>query len=221
VRQRLSGRYTSDLVEAPGCPLDDRCASAGALLFDLDGTLADTMPLHLESWQRVLSTQGVILERDRYFAMAGVPTRRILAILSREQGVALDFDELVVRKESLFLEQAHLAAPIEPWFSLAREFRERKPMAIVSGGIRRSVLRTLDLIGATSFFRTIVTAEDTQLHKPDPDPFLLAASRLSVAPRDCLVFEDGDPGIEAARKAGMQIIDVRNERRILPSIPPA
>jgi beta-phosphoglucomutase-like phosphatase (HAD superfamily) len=203
------------------CPLDHRCASAGALLFDLDGTLADTMPLHLDSWTRVLSTRGVTLERDRYFSMAGVPTRKILAILSREQGVALDFDELVLLKERLFLEQAHLATPIEPFFSLARDFHRSKPMAVVSGGIRRSVTRTLDLIGASSFFPTVVTAEDTQLHKPDPDPFLLAASRLGVDPAACLVFEDGDPGIQAATKAGMQVIDVRLDWRILPSTPPA
>jgi beta-phosphoglucomutase-like phosphatase (HAD superfamily) len=201
--------------------LDDRCARAGALLFDLDGTLADTMPLHLDSWQRILSTRGVTLDRERYFSMAGVPTRRILAILSREQGVPLDFDELVVMKEQLFLDQAHLATPIEPYFSLARAFHGRKPMAIVSGGIRRSVKRTLELIGATSFFGTVVTAEDTEEHKPDPAPFLLAASRLGIDPASCLVFEDGDPGIEAGRKAGMQIIDVRLERRTLPSTPTA
>jgi beta-phosphoglucomutase-like phosphatase (HAD superfamily) len=208
-------------VKAPLRPLAEDCASAGALLFDLDGTLADTMPLHLDSWRRVLSTRGVTLDRDLYFSMAGVPTRRILARLAAEQGVALDFDELVLLKERYFLEQAHLAAPIEPYFSLARSFSGRKPMAIVSGGIRKSVARTLELIGASTFFPTVVTAEDTEEHKPDPAPFLLAASRLAVDPAACLVFEDGDPGIAAARTAGMRVIDVRIERRVPPSIPHA
>jgi beta-phosphoglucomutase-like phosphatase (HAD superfamily) len=190
----------------------ERCARAGALLFDLDGTLADTMSIHLDAWQRVLAERGVSLERERYYSMAGIPTRRILRILSDELGVALDFDELVVRKEALFLEQAHRTVPIEPWFSLARDHWPKKPMAIVSGGIRRSVKRTLDLIGAAAFFGTVVTAEDTEHGKPDPAPFLLAASLLGVAPRDCLVFEDGDPGIQAAVSAGMGVIDVRSSR---------
>jgi beta-phosphoglucomutase-like phosphatase (HAD superfamily) len=193
----------------PQPTLEQRCAGASALLFDLDGTLADTMPIHLDAWQRVLAERGVVLERERYFAMAGIPTRRILRILSDELSVPLDFDELVVLKESLFLEQAHRALPIEPWFSLARDHVGRKPMAIVSGGIRRSVTRTLERIGAASFFSTVITAEDTENGKPDPAPFLLAAARLGVKAGGCLVFEDGDPGIQAARAAGMDIIDVR------------
>jgi beta-phosphoglucomutase-like phosphatase (HAD superfamily) len=190
----------------------DSCARAGALLFDLDGTLADTMPIHLETWQRVLAERGVTLERERYLSMAGIPTRRILRTLSEELGVALDFEELVVRKEALFLEQAHRTAPIEPWFSIARDHVGKKPMAIVSGGIRRSVARTLELIGASTFFGTVVTAEDTEHGKPDPAPFLLAAALLGASPTQCLVFEDGDPGIQAAKSAGMQYIDVREIR---------
>jgi beta-phosphoglucomutase-like phosphatase (HAD superfamily) len=187
----------------------ERCARAGALLFDLDGTLADTMPMHLEAWQRVLGERGITLDRERYLSMAGVPTRTILRTLGDELGVLLDFDELVVRKEALFLAEAHRASPIEPWFSIARDHARRKPMAIVSGGIRRSVARTLDQIGAAAFFPTVITAEDTERGKPDPAPFLLAASRLGAHPAECLVFEDGEPGIRAARAAGMQVVDVR------------
>ena len=174
------------------------------------------MPMHYEAWQHVLGRRGVTLDRDRYFALAGVPTRKILATLTVEQGVALDFDELVVLKERLFLEQVHRAVPLDPAFSIARFFQGKKPMAIVSGGMRRAVARTLDLIGATAFFATVVTAEDTEIHKPDPEPFLLAAARLEADPASCLVFEDGDPGIQAARAAGMQVIDVRQERSVPP-----
>jgi beta-phosphoglucomutase-like phosphatase (HAD superfamily) len=189
--------------------LADRCARARALLFDLDGTLADTMSIHLEAWQQVLAERGVTLARERYYAMAGIPTRKILSMISEELQVALDYEQLVVRKEALFLAQAHRAAPIEPWFSIARKHAGHKPMAVVSGGIRRSVARTLDLIGATGFFGTVVTAEDTEHGKPDPAPFLLAASRLGVEAGACLVFEDGDPGIRAAQAAGMDFVDVR------------
>lgn len=189
--------------------LEERCSAAGALLFDLDGTLADTMSLHLDAWQRILGERGVILDRERYFSMAGIPTRRILRILAEEQGVPLDFDALVVLKESLFLEQVHRAVPLEPAFSIARAFQGRKPMAVVSGGVRRAVSRTLDLIGASAFFATVVTAEDTEHGKPDPAPYLLAAGRLQIEPAACLVFEDGEPGLQAARAANMQVIDVR------------
>jgi beta-phosphoglucomutase-like phosphatase (HAD superfamily) len=201
--------------------MEELCASAQALLFDLDGTLADTMPMHYEAWQHVLGSRGVTLDRERYFALAGVPTRRILATLAEEQGVALDFDELMVLKERLFLEQVHRAVPLDPAFSIARFFQGKKPMAIVSGGVRRAVTRTLDLIGATAFFATVVTSEDTEIHKPDPEPFLLAAARLEADPAACLVFEDGDPGIQAARAAGMQVIDVRQERSVPPWTSPA
>jgi HAD superfamily hydrolase (TIGR01509 family) len=196
-------------MESRYADLHERCSSAGALLFDLDGTLADTMPLHYEAWRSILDDLGVVLDRARYFAMAGVPTRRILGILSEEQGVALDFDALVVKKEALFLAQVHRATPLDPAISLARAFHGRKPMAIVTGGIRRAVARTLDLIGATGLFGTVVTAEDTEHGKPDPAPFLLAAARLKVDPAECVVFEDGDPGLVAARAARMHAIDVR------------
>jgi beta-phosphoglucomutase-like phosphatase (HAD superfamily) len=200
-------------MESRFADLEARCSQAGALLFDLDGTLADTMPLHYEAWRAILDERGVILDRERYFALAGVPTRRILATLSEEQGIPLDYDRLLVRKESLFLEQVHRAVPLDPAFSLARAFNGTKPMAIVSGGVRRAVTRTLSLIGATAYFPTVVTAEDTQQGKPHPAPFLLAAQKLGVDPRACLVFEDGDPGLEAARAAMMETIDVRATAR--------
>jgi HAD superfamily hydrolase (TIGR01509 family) len=189
--------------------LEEACARAEAILFDLDGTLADTMPLHFDAWQAILADRGVVLARQRYFSMSGVPTRRILEVLSAEQGVPLDFDELVALKEARFLSQLHRAQPLDPAFSIAVAFHGRKPMGIVTGGIRRAVARTLALIRAEALFATVVTAEDTAHGKPDPAPFLLAAERLAAPAARCLVFEDGDPGIQAATAAGMEVVDVR------------
>ena len=148
--------------------LEELCSSAQALLFDLDGTLADTMPMHYEAWQHVLGGLGVTLDRDRYFCDGRRAHAQDPRNLDEEQGIAIDFDELVVLKERLFLEQAHRAVPLDPAFSIARFFQGKKPMAIVSGGMRRAVARTLDLIGATAFFATVVTAEDTESTSPIP-----------------------------------------------------
>ena len=83
------------------------------------------------------------------------------------------------------------------------------PMAVASGGTRRLVHEQLRQVSIFDWFDTIVTCEDTDRHKPDPDVFLEAADRLKVLPKDCCVYEDGEPGIEAARRAGMTCIDVR------------
>lgn len=180
-----------------------------ALLFDCDGTLADTMPLHYEAWRATLEPRGVVFARERYLALAGMPTAEILRLLSTEQGIPLDFETLLPEKEERFLGLAERVRPIEPVLAVARAARGRTPMAVVSGGIREAVLRTLDLIGARDWFASVVTAEDTPRGKPDPAPFLLAALRTGAPPRRCLVFEDGALGIEAATRAGMDVVDVR------------
>jgi beta-phosphoglucomutase-like phosphatase (HAD superfamily) len=180
------------------------------LLFDCDGTLADTMPLHFEAWEETLRPSGLVFPRDRYFSMAGMPTRAILGELSREQGIAVDYERLLPLKEERFLARLGRVRPVSPVVDVARAARGSVPMAVVSGGVRRAVERTLQLIGVHEWFCAIVTAEDTTHGKPDPAPFLLAASRAGVDPRRCLVFEDGAPGFESARRAGMDAVDVRS-----------
>jgi HAD superfamily hydrolase (TIGR01509 family) len=130
-------------------------------------------------------------------------------MLAQEQGVALDFDSANRDKEEAFLRSIHLLKPIEPVVQIAREHRNTLPMAVASGGVSRLVHLQLDQIGARDWFQAIVTAEDTERHKPDPDVFLEAARRLQVSPAACRVYEDGEAGIEAARRAGMQCVDVR------------
>jgi beta-phosphoglucomutase-like phosphatase (HAD superfamily) len=179
------------------------------LLFDCDGTLADTMPLHFEAWRKTLEPRGVTFTRERYMALAGMPTGEILRLLAGEQGIPLDFDALLPEKEGHFLSQAHLARPIERVVALARSARGTRPMAVVSGGVRRAVERTLQTLGIHGWFCAIITAEDTRAGKPDPAPFLLAAERIGADASRCLVFEDGELGIESAQRAGMDVVDVR------------
>jgi HAD superfamily hydrolase (TIGR01509 family) len=181
-----------------------------ALLFDCDGTLADTMPAHYRAWLRVTTAHGLEFGEDRFYAMGGRPTRDIVATLAREAGVELDLDHAVRSKEESFLEQLTHVEAIDPVVDVARRCRGRIPVAVVTGGHRAVCERILVHIGLAGMFDAIVASEDTVRHKPDPDPFLEAARRLAVRPERCLVWEDSDLGIEAAARAGMDWIDVRS-----------
>lgn len=181
----------------------------GALIFDCDGTLVDSMPVHYRAWHQALSACGLILPESRFYAMGGMPTHRIVRILAGEQGVAVNAGLLVAAKEEAFLKLMHLLRPVEPVVAVARHYRGQIPMAVASGGYRAVILQELGQIGCCGWFDAVVTAEDTERHKPDPDVFLHAARLLGVSPRDCLVYEDTDPGLQAAAAAGMDSVDIR------------
>jgi len=180
-----------------------------ALIFDCDGTLTDSMRAHYVAWRDVLVAYDMNLDEQRFYTYSGTPSRRIIPMLAEEQGINLDFDEANRAKEVAFLESLHLLTPIEPVVQIAREHFGKLRLAVASGGVRDVVHRQLVQINVLDLFETIVTAEDTVRHKPDPDVFLEAARRLGVEPNACRVYEDGDPGIEAARRAGMECVDVR------------
>jgi HAD superfamily hydrolase (TIGR01509 family) len=180
-----------------------------AVLFDCDGTVADTMPAHYRAWVEVTAGHGIAFDEQRFYALGGRPTRDILATLAAEAGIEIDLDAAAERKERAFLEQLTAVQPIDAVVGVVRRLRGRLPLAIVTGGYQHVCRQILDRIGIADAFDTIVASEDTPRHKPDPDPFLEAASRLGVPPAGCLVWEDSDLGIEAARRAGMAWIDVR------------
>jgi HAD superfamily hydrolase (TIGR01509 family) len=180
-----------------------------ALIFDCDGTLTESMYAHYVAWSTVLAEYNMELDEQRFYSFSGTPSRRVIPMLALEQGITLDFDRANQAKEQDFLDTIHLLKPLEPVVQIAREHRGKLKMAVASGGVRLLVHRQLEQIGVIEWFDTIVTSEDTERHKPDPDVFLEAARRLKVAPDACRVYEDGDPGIEAARRAGMECVDVR------------
>lgn len=180
------------------------------LIFDCDGTLADTMPAHHRAWVAMLQPHGIPFPEPRFYAMGGMPTAQIVRVLAADAGVAVhDVDAMVHEKERLFLQMLDAVAPIVPVVAIANAYRGTLPMAVASGGYRDVVGRTLDRLRLRSWFQTMVTAEDTARHKPEPDVFLEAARRLAVPPSACAVFEDTELGLEAARRAGMLGIDVR------------
>jgi HAD superfamily hydrolase (TIGR01509 family) len=181
-----------------------------ALLFDCDGTLADTMPAHYRAWLHVTGAHGIAFDENRFYGLGGRPTRDILATLAREAGIDLDLDHGVKQKEAAFLAQLDRVEAIDPVIDVVRRSRGRVPMAVVTGGYRSVCTRILEHVGIADAFDTLVASEDTSRHKPEPEPFLEAARRLGARPQRCVVWEDSDLGIEAARRAGMEWIDVRS-----------
>jgi len=181
-------------------------------IFDLDGTLADTMPAHYAAWTLVAGRHGLTFPEDRFYQLGGVPTGKIAAMLVSEAGLTLDAALVAAEKERAFIDsmdQPQGVRPITAVVEIARQSRALGPLAIASGGLRHLVERTLRQLDLFDWFDVIVTAEDTTRHKPEPDIFLEAARRLGVPPADCTVYEDTDIGLEAARRAGMIGVDVR------------
>ena len=179
------------------------------IIFDLDGTLADTMPSHYEAWRVILERYGLEMSEDRFYALGGWPTERVADLLIGESGRTIDASQLSNEKESLFAESLHLVRPIEHVTSVARQHRGQLPLAVATGAMRGICEQILKHIDIHDWFDAIVSADEVERHKPNPDVFLEAARRLGVEPKCCLVYEDTDPGLEAARRAGMAHVDVR------------
>ena len=179
------------------------------LIFDCDGTLADTMPLHWRAWQVIAAKHRIHLPEDRFYALGGVPSRDILKMLSSEQGVALDHLAVAREKEAEYLPLIAQVEPINAVVAIARENYGVLPMAVASGGTHRSIDTVLAHLGVRELFQTVVTSEDVTRQKPAPDIFLEAARRIGVPPRFCRAYEDTDLGMKAIRAAGMEAVDVR------------
>ena len=198
-------------------PTDD----VKALIFDCDGTLADTMPLHFVAWQNVLTDYGFAFDEDLFYSLGGQPTDRIIDKLSSEQNISVDVMKVTEEKENAFLDLIDQVQPIESIVNIAKQYKGKLPIGVGSGGQRAVVRQILQVLEIESLFECVVVSEDTQRHKPEPDVFLEVASRLSVDPVGCLVYEDADLGVEAARRAGMQCFDVREIHTPRRMTPPA
>lgn len=180
-----------------------------ALLFDCDGTLANTMPIHYRAWRQTLDPLKIDFPQATFDAWGGTPAREIVARLAESHGLILDAHEVAEGKESLFLTMLDRVERIERVCLLAEESaRAGRVVACVSGGRRAIVEHTLDLIGVRHIMQAVIGAEDYARGKPHPDPFLAASQRLGVEPTRCLVFEDTGTGEAAAHAAGMQCVRV-------------
>ncbi len=180
------------------------------LIFDCDGTLVDSMPLHYQAWVTVLRRYGLAFSEARFYQWAGVPVDEIVRRLAAESGMAVDAQAIANERDRYFhsLPSSDLR-PVTPVVDIARHYRRQLPMAVATGSTLASARASLQAIGILDWFDAIISSHEAGRPKPAPDVFLLAAERIGIPPESCVAFEDGDAGLLSAREAGMQAIDIR------------
>ena len=181
-----------------------------AYLFDCDGTLVDSMQVHFHAWRHALDGQDPPFDFDwqLFLSRAGMPAKQTVLELNAQFGCSLDPAQIVPLKDSYFKRLQPTLQPISEVVDFARQVASFAPLAVASGGARVEVQRSLRLVGILDLFQCLICAEDVVRGKPDPEVFLECARRLGVASRQCLVVEDGESGILAAKAAGMDCVVV-------------
>ena len=182
------------------------------LIFDCDGTLADTMPLHWRAWQMIARRHNLHFPVDRFYALGGVPSRDILKLLAAEQGRSLDHIAVAHEKENAYLPLMAGIEPIQAVVEIAQAHFGKIPLAVASGGTQAIIVQVLEQLKIRRLFNAVVTSEMVTNQKPAPDIFLEAARRIGVEPQYCRAYEDTDLGLQAIRAAGMDAVDVRTMR---------
>lgn len=180
-----------------------------AFLYDCDGTLADNMHSHKAAFVKVASNYNIDFDETIIDELAGWPTVLIAKEIMRRYNVEFDPEEFARQKSSVYVEEfIQQTQPISFVVDHLKQSHGRVKIGVVSGGSRSTVGKTLKTIGVDGYLDVLVCAGETEHGKPFPDPFLAAAKQLGVTPAECLVFEDGDPGVQAAESAGMKWIRV-------------
>jgi len=175
-----------------------------AYLFDCDGTIVDSMPLHYKAWKQILGEWNCEFSEERFYAWGGMPIVEIISTLNKEYGLSMPVETLAARKESLYFELLPELKPVPEVVEHIFDQHGKIPLAVVSGSTRDSVVASLTALKLLDRFDALVCAGEYRNSKPHPEAFLLAAEKLGVHPNACLVFEDTDMGIEAATAAGMK-----------------
>ena len=179
-----------------------------AYLFDCDGTIADSMPLHYRAWKQALGEWDCEFDEKLFYEWGGMPIVEIVATLNRQRRLRMPVAQVAQRKENLYFRLLPQLKAVPEVLEHIEARHGQLPFAVVSGSALDSVTASLTRLGLLDRFDTLVCAGDYQRSKPHPEGFLLAASRLGVAPGACLVLEDTAMGIEAATSAGMASVKV-------------
>ena len=156
-----------------------------AYLFDCDGTIADSMPLHYIAWKQALAEWNCTFDEELFYAWGGTPTADIISLLNEQQGLSMPVESVSTRKENLYWELLPQLKAIPEVVEHIEAQHGRIPFAVVSGGTRESVTASLASLKLLDRFDTLVCAGDYKKGKPDPECFLLAAANLGVAPENC------------------------------------
>ncbi len=182
-----------------------------AFIFDLDGTLVDTMPYHYEAWKNAARKYGSEIDNDFLLKYTGSPSLVIASeiVLYSQLNDRVTNHQLLSDKMVEFYKLQHKAKPIIAVTGIVKKYFGILPMAIGTGGHRETVERTLKITDLRKYFEIIVTANDIKSFKPDPETFLKCAELMKVDPRLVEVFEDTEQGLEAARISGMIATDIR------------
>jgi beta-phosphoglucomutase-like phosphatase (HAD superfamily) len=189
-----------------GLSVDPR---AKALIFDLDGTISDSLPVHMATWNKIGSSIGFVFDERLVYEMTGKPTIAFAKRIIEENNLRISPGALVKMKQKAFWEAVHMIKPIDLVVEIVKKYKGKLPMSIGTGASRQSAILQLGELELLPYFDFVVTSDDVTHYKPEPETFLKCAELMKVSPAECQVFEDGILGMEAARSAGMIITDVR------------
>lgn len=183
---------------------------AKALIFDLDGTIANTMPNHFLSWRKAVSPYGIDFNAKLFMELTGMPRTATIEKLNEMFGTKMNPDIVGKVKEDHFKTLVNSTLEIEMVTDVIRKYHTILPMSIGTGSTKNGAKKTLEVIKMQSYFEIVITSDDIINHKPHPETFLKCAELMGVDPKDCVVFEDGILGMNAAEEAGMMVIDVND-----------
>jgi beta-phosphoglucomutase family hydrolase len=183
--------------------------NAKGLIFDLDGTLSDSLQSHVSTWNMVGEKYGFIFDVNMIVEMTGRPTIEFAKKIVKQFGIVADPKDLAQAKQEAFWDLAKSLQPINEVVSIVKEYYGKLPMAVGTGAGRKTACIQLETLNITKYFNAVVSADDVRKYKPEPHTFLKCARLIGVKPQYCQVFEDGVLGIMAAQNAGMMVTDVR------------
>lgn len=185
------------------------------LIFDMDGTLIDTMPVHAKAWGKVGEQFGYEFDSQIMYQLGGATVRTIAAAIMEKAGMpASRLEEVIAAKRALSYQLIPTESKLLPTFDIVRHYHQKKPMALGSGSHRHLIDMLMDKLAIAPYFNAIVSADDVKEHKPHPETFLRCAELNGVNPTRCIVFEDADLGVQAGLSAGMDVFDVRTQEII-------